>query len=685
MKKSAWTRYENLSSYFETGISAKLPRCLTIQPDLNQINFLPNSVFKPRQVVFFTTMKTASSAVFQSEYLSALLSSIDESVVATDKNFLIRYWNKGAEQIFGYSAEETIGKRGSTIMKFEYPNEQEDEARQILVERGQWKGRLNYTDPRGVTRLLEVSVTMVKDDGGELMGYVGVHRDITEYNQTKSSLATFVSIISSVDDNFFVVDKKLKIALVDDKSNENVKQIYGITYAKGDDVITKLPAHRKKKVKECFEKALLGEKIVYQLNTTNVFGHSIWLQASYFPIKDKHGFITHACSLVRDITAQKEIEQVNEKLYRSRKLFETFMENSPLISWIIDSKGILRYINPYFLKQYGLGKEVIGQPASKIFPKHVSSLFGLNGQNSFVIKKKQEATEGITMQDGKKHFYHIIKFPISSNEEEYLGGWALDMTGEINLRESLTESLNRLQTSENELKEALKKEHLLNDMKSRFVSMASHEFRTPLSTILSSTFLIEKYTTTEQQQSRFKHISRVRDAIYHMNNLLEDFLSLGRLEEGKTLVHPTAFNLIELIESIIEETEPFKKTGQIIRYAHKGENNVTTDRKLLRNIIINLLNNALKFSPENKTIIIKSAVSENKTTISIKDHGIGISQEDQKHLFESFYRGKNAQNIQGTGLGLHIVKRYLDLLKGSIKLESGLDKGTTITITLKNQ
>ena len=136
MKKSAWTRYENLSSYFETGISAKLPRCLTIQPDLNQINFLPNSVFKPRQVVFFTTMKTASSAVFQSEYLSALLSSIDESVVATDKNFLIRYWNKGAEQIFGYSAEETIGKRGSTIMKFEYPNEQEDEARQILVERG---------------------------------------------------------------------------------------------------------------------------------------------------------------------------------------------------------------------------------------------------------------------------------------------------------------------------------------------------------------------------------------------------------------------------------------------------------------------------------------------------------------------------------------------------------------------
>ena len=221
-------------------------------------------------------------------------------------------------------------------------------------------------------------------------------------------------------------------------------------------------------------------------------------------------------------------------------------------------------------------------------------------------------------------------------------------------------------------------------MKSRFVSMASHEFRTPLSTILSSAFLLEKYTTTEQQINRQRHIMRIRESISHLNALLEDFLSLGRLEEGKTVIQESAFNLDELITGIIEELEPFKKSGQVVKFKHAGNTVITTDKKLLKNIIINLLNNAFKFSDENKIISIKSVVEKNKIIISIKDEGIGISSEDQKHLFESFYRGKNAQNIQGTGLGLHIVKRYIRLLNGDIKLESQLNKGTTVTVTIKN-
>jgi signal transduction histidine kinase len=169
-----------------------------------------------------------------------------------------------------------------------------------------------------------------------------------------------------------------------------------------------------------------------------------------------------------------------------------------------------------------------------------------------------------------------------------------------------------------------------------------------------------------------------------MNSLLEDFLSLGRLEEGKTVINPTVFDLHELLEGIIEEIEPFKKTGQVILFEHKGKKDITTDRKLLKNIVINLLNNALKFSGENKKVKIKSTVAKNKIELNIKDEGIGMSKDDQRHLFESFYRGKNAQNIQGTGLGLHIVKRYVQLLNGEIKLESSLEEGTTVEVTLKN-
>ena len=628
-------------------------------------------------------MQTAAPAVFQSEYLSALLSSIEESVVATDDNFIIRYWNKGAEQIFGYTAEATIGKRGSTVMKFNYLDETEEEARNMLINRGNWKGQVTFTDKKGKSHLLDTSVTVVKNNSGKVIGYVGVHRDITEYNQTKASLSTFKSIISSFEDDFFIVDRDLKVALIDDKSNTHLKTIYGISYSIGDDLIAKLPANRKKQVKECFKNALNGEKTIYQININNVAGESIWLQAGYFPIKDKNGFVTHACALVRDITPQKEIEQVNEKLYRSRKLFETFMEKSPIVSWITDNKGILRYANPYYLNQYHLTGEVIGQPVSKIFPDHTSTLFKENNHH-VGLKETKETIEHATTPDGKKHIYHVVRFPLLSNNENFIGGWAIDITEEVTLRESLTNSLERLQESENELKDALKKEHLLNDLKSRFVSMASHEFRTPLSTILSSTFLLEKYTTTEQQTNRLKHIGRVRDAIYHMNSLLEDFLSLGRLEEGKTVINPTVFDLHELLEGIIEEIEPFKKTGQVILFEHKGKKDITTDRKLLKNIVINLLNNALKFSGENKKVKIKSTVAKNKIELNIKDEGIGMSKDDQRHLFESFYRGKNAQNIQGTGLGLHIVKRYVQLLNGEIKLESSLEEGTTVEVTLKN-
>ena len=159
---------------------------------------------------------------------------------------------------------------------------------------------------------------------------------------------------------------------------------------------------------------------------------------------------------------------------------------------------------------------------------------------------------------------------------------------------------------------------------------------------------------------------------------------MGRLEEGKTVIYESSLNLKELITETVKELEPIKRPGQVVNIEHFGATEIVTDKKLLKNIISNLLNNAFKFSAENKTILIKSVVEKGEIIISITDEGIGISREDQKHLFESFYRGKNAVNIQGTGLGLHIVKRYTQLLNGDIKIESSLDKGTSVTVTLKN-
>jgi PAS domain S-box-containing protein len=248
----------------------------------------------------------------------------------------------------------------------------------------------------------------------------------------------------------------------------------------------------------------------------------------------------------------------------------------------------------------------------------------------------------------------------------------------------LKEALEKLEQSQTELHEALDKEKTLNEIKSRFVSMASHEFRTPLSAVLSSASLISKYTKEDHQEKRDKHINRIKDSVKHLNDILEDFLSLGRLDEGRINADPTEFNLREMIDETLAEVKVVLKPGQKFNLKYEGEEKINADKKLLRNILINLISNAAKFSEEDSPITI-SAKSENEiNTITVADKGLGISTKDQEHLFTMFYRASNVTNIQGTGLGLHIVKRYLDLINGTVNLQSILGKGTSITITFPN-
>lgn len=246
----------------------------------------------------------------------------------------------------------------------------------------------------------------------------------------------------------------------------------------------------------------------------------------------------------------------------------------------------------------------------------------------------------------------------------------------------LKEALQRLEQSQEELSEALDKERQLSEIKSRFVSMASHEFRTPLSTVLSSASLLSRYITTEEQDKRQRHIEKIKGSVKHLNDLLDDFLSLGKLDEGKVGADFAELNLYELLSDTIDEMKGLSKKFQNIEYEHFGPETIESDKKLIKNILINLISNAIKFSDEGKTIHVHSVVKEDGAVISVRDEGIGISKEDQAHLFSSFFRGKNALNIQGTGLGLHIVKRYLDLLGGEVNLKSEIGNGTIITFTI---
>jgi PAS domain S-box-containing protein len=246
----------------------------------------------------------------------------------------------------------------------------------------------------------------------------------------------------------------------------------------------------------------------------------------------------------------------------------------------------------------------------------------------------------------------------------------------------LKEALQKLERSQEELSEALDKERQLNEIKSRFVSMASHEFRTPLSTVLSSASLLSKYTGADDQSKRDKHIQRIKNSVNHLNDILEDFLSLGKLNEGKMDKNTDEADLKDILTDTIEEMKGILKKDQHFDINCEGRCIAYTDKKLFKNILINLIGNAIKFSDEGKCISVKGKSAGDWAVITVTDQGIGISEDDQLHLFSSFFRGANATNIQGTGMGLHIVKRYVDLLGGQIQIQSQLSKGTSVTFTI---
>ncbi len=395
----------------------------------------------------------------------------------------------------------------------------------------------------------------------------------------------------------------------------------------------------------------------------------------------------------------------------------SLLENATEGIILTDGSGKIVLANPSAEKMFGYdNSELKGKPIEILIPErfrphhqelregfHRSPSNRAMGQNRDLYGRRKDGSD-IPVEVSLSHYRHegelfVIAFIVDITRRKEIEASMLNQQKELQKVSSeirklnaeleakveertiiLKEALQRLEESQTELSEALKKEKQLNEIKSRFVSMASHEFRTPLSTVLSSASLLAKYTGADDQDKRNRHIDKIKNSVKHLNDILEDFLSLGKLDEGKVEVQYLPFNIKEFIEEVAEELRGLLKSGQRLEYKHEGSDMVTSDKKLLKNILFNLSSNAIKFSPEQSVIELYSKVSEEGITISVKDYGIGISTADQEHLFSSFFRAANALNIQGTGLGLHLVKRYTGLLGGTINLQSGLNKGTLVTI-----
>ncbi len=267
--------------------------------------------------------------------------------------------------------------------------------------------------------------------------------------------------------------------------------------------------------------------------------------------------------------------------------------------------------------------------------------------------------------------------------EERLKEYAIHLEELVEERTlSLRNSLEALQQAKEEVSLSLEKEKELGQLKSRFVSMASHEFRTPLSAIQLSSSLIDKYAQPFDNPNIKKHIARIKNAVNNLTTILNDFLSLEKLEAGKVEPLFTEFDLVKLAEEITEEMQTVAKENQNILYQHTGTTSmIKLDQNLVKNCVLNLIGNAIKYSGENTFIEFNTEINEKGCIITVKDNGIGIPDTDQKHLFEAFFRAHNTGNIPGTGLGLNIVARYANLMHGKVDFESNVNKGTLFTIS----
>lgn len=388
--------------------------------------------------------------------------------------------------------------------------------------------------------------------------------------------------------------------------------------------------------------------------------------------------------------------------------FEALFNSASMGIIVVNGNGEIVMSNHFANKLFGYqATEIISEKLEKLIPQRYHHAH-VKHRESFV-EKPQARTMGLGMtlralrKDGSEFPVEISLGHFETEESKYVIAFISDITKrqetEEEIRklntsleekvksrtEELQKTLNELQASKDNLTKSLEKEKEVNDLKSRFVSMASHEFRTPLSTILSSISLLAKYETTEDQPKRDKHIDRIKSSVKTLTDILNEFLSLGKIEEGKVEVHFENFDLKQFIQAIINEMQVLLKNGQELIFENNEISLCHSDANLLKHVLINLVSNAIKFSPENKIIKIEASTQNNNLIIKVIDQGLGIPEKDQIHLFERFFRATNVTNIQGTGLGLHIVGRYIELLNGKISYQSQLELGSVFCIELPNQ
>ena len=609
-----------------------------------------------------------------------ILESMADAFVCIDFDWKYIYANEKALAATGKPHDELIGKIAWDVFPEIVGTVFEQEYRKAMTERIKSSFEIFYPPVD-----LWLLVRALPSEQGIFVFYT----DITERKRTEEALIKSEELFSKA---FRYGPGILSISRLNDGCYLDINDSFLETYGyKREEVIGKTsieiglyrdPDQRKEVVRLLKTDGFIRN---YEIPLVSKNGKVVYIQFS-MELENINNE-DYIIGVGLDIT---ELKKVYEELRESNERFEVMFNSSPAAISVGKLDGTITNVNESFVNMTGYTREeIIGHTGLELgiikggeervarIDKIVNSKATLHTEIIIYTKGKRPRDVIYSAQFIKLgNEGHIIVTLIDNSERK-------NAERELRLLNSRLEKKVMERTLE--LNYSLEKEKGMNEMKSQFVSMASHEFRTPLSVILSSTGLLSQYTRPEDGEKRKKHTDRIISSVKNLTDILDDFLSLDKLEQGMMDVRKSDFNLKEFSEDLVEKFQQTVKNGQKINYIHEGTGQIYLDDKILRNIMTNLISNAIKYSPEGAEIDVETNVSEHGISILVKDHGIGIPEQEQKHIFGKFFRARNAFNIQGTGLGLNIVKKYVELLDGKISFTSNKFQGTSFVVEFEKE
>ncbi len=623
-----------------------------------------------------------------SDLQDAILNHSGLAIISLSQEGIILDFNSAAERLTGYTAAEVVGKRSPSIF-----NDMK-KIRETAKDVGYLSINPNATDEELIIDLttkylrdtiecefirkdkssipILLNTTALKNEQGEITGHVGFALDNTERSYAEARLRMQSAAFESFALSVIITDKDGNIQWI----NPAFTQLTGYTTEEAlgqNPNILKSGKHTPEFYKGIWETILSGKVWNGEIINKRKNGSFYYQECTITPVVDQMSKITNFIALQVDVSYRKKIEQA---LRESEERWQFALDGSGLGVWDWNTQTNEEFFSAQWKKMLGYDEDEISNSAeewlNRVHPDDLEKCY----------------TEMDLYLSGQKEIYaneHRLKCKDGSFKWIFTRGKIVEMTEDgkplriIGTHSDITEQ----KISEEKLLQTLKQEKELNELKSRFVSTTSHEFRTPLSSILLACDLLLKYRDKMDESKMILRFERIKDQTLHLSKIVEDILQLSKLQDGKMTFNPESIELVSLCRNFVDIfNDEHLLQNKILFTSFKQEINIQADNRLMRQILNNLLSNAIKYSPENPFIKLDIDQSRQNILLKIQDNGIGIPIEEQKHLFNPFFRASNASLIQGNGLGLSIIKEAIALHGGNISVESNVHTGTTFIIEL---